>query len=189
MMRLPSPQERAVLVAKPARPMQPTVILTFDDSTVEHYTVAVPLLQQYGFRAVFGVVTTRPFAGWECAHRMRDAGHVLVSHSHTHPRPRQVSNKADRLAAGSATRTAEEELARSVGLLRQRNCVCDGFIYPHGQRASWHPQLLKRHGIRWALRSISDYHGTNLSQVQIDPYAIPRAESFRLAQEGRRKRV
>jgi peptidoglycan/xylan/chitin deacetylase (PgdA/CDA1 family) len=165
--------------------MEREIVLTFDDSDLEHYTIVFPLLRKYGFRAVFAVVTSRPFAGWECAREMAAAGHRLVSHSHTHQRPSRA-----RGAASSRTDRRPEvvdaagELSRSVALLRRHGCFTDGFVYPFGRSGAWAPDLLRENGIRWAMRSEPGYQGTKNDDFTRDPYQIPRAGEFRRPNQG-----
>lgn len=71
----------------PAKP----VILTFDDGYVDNYLTAYPLLQRYGFKGTFFVVTEfvdRELEGymtWWMLEEMSRAGHRIEPHSRTHP--------------------------------------------------------------------------------------------------------
>jgi peptidoglycan/xylan/chitin deacetylase (PgdA/CDA1 family) len=65
------------------------VVLTFDDGDLSGYTMAAPILESYGFRADFFIVSQwvgRP--GFMTAGHLRDLfrrGHGIHSHSRTHP--------------------------------------------------------------------------------------------------------
>jgi peptidoglycan/xylan/chitin deacetylase (PgdA/CDA1 family) len=71
----------------PARP----VILTFDDGYADNYEQAFPLLQQYGVRAHFFIITdfvdeARPgYMSWPQIEEMARAGQRIGSHSRDHP--------------------------------------------------------------------------------------------------------
>lgn len=69
----------------PARP----VMITFDDTRAEHFSIAAPLLQQYGFKGVFFVMTVpigKP--GYMTGSQIKalsDMGHVIGAHTWDHP--------------------------------------------------------------------------------------------------------
>ena len=73
------------------RPLPPKpVILTFDDGYLDHYTNAFPLLQEFGFKGTFFIVTEFVDAGnpaymnWEMIEQMAAAGMRMEPHSKTH---------------------------------------------------------------------------------------------------------
>lgn len=67
------------------------IILTFDDGYADHYTQAFPLLQKYGFRAAFFIITDfvtekRPgYMTWDQLKELVAAGMEIGSHSRNHP--------------------------------------------------------------------------------------------------------
>ena len=67
------------------------VLLTFDDGYLDNYTAAFPLLQEYGYKATFFVVTDfvdygrEGYMTWPMLEEMSRAGHRIESHSRTHP--------------------------------------------------------------------------------------------------------
>jgi peptidoglycan/xylan/chitin deacetylase (PgdA/CDA1 family) len=65
-----------------------TIMLTFDDTNLDHYTVAAPVLEQYGFRGVFFVMTVslgRPkYMSKAQVKALADAGHIIGSHTWDH---------------------------------------------------------------------------------------------------------
>jgi peptidoglycan/xylan/chitin deacetylase (PgdA/CDA1 family) len=71
----------------PAKP----VILTFDDGFKDQYTNAYPLLEKYGFRGTFFVITRfadeeRPeYMSWSEIEFLHAQGMEIGSHSYTHP--------------------------------------------------------------------------------------------------------
>jgi peptidoglycan/xylan/chitin deacetylase (PgdA/CDA1 family) len=71
----------------PALPSRP-VVLTFDDGTLDNYTVAYPILRRHGFVATFFVITN--YVGrtgcmtWDQLREMQSAGMVIGSHTVRH---------------------------------------------------------------------------------------------------------
>lgn len=78
------------IVAHTELPPKP-VIITFDDGYLDNYEEAYPILQEFGFKGNFFVVTEFIDAGregymtWEMIEEMSRAGHRIESHSRTHP--------------------------------------------------------------------------------------------------------
>ncbi|MCF6405325.1 polysaccharide deacetylase family protein [Chitinophaga filiformis] len=70
------------------------VMITFDDTRTEHFTIAAPLLQEYGFKGVFFVMTV-PVAkpGYMNASQIKalsDMGHVIGAHTWDHPHAKGI---------------------------------------------------------------------------------------------------
>lgn len=65
------------------------VVFTFDDGGESFYTKAAPILEKYGFKGVFFISTnyigTPGFLTREQVIALADRGHIIGSHSHTHP--------------------------------------------------------------------------------------------------------
>ncbi|TFV64790.1 polysaccharide deacetylase family protein [Geodermatophilus sp. DF01-2] len=115
----------------PERP----VLLTFDDGSVTHHSVALPALQQFGFVGTFfpmTVVLDKP--DWLSREQVRDldrAGMTIGSHTYDHQR-------LDRLPADQWDIQLAEpaaELAEVVGH------PVDLLAYPNGM---WSPEALDR---------------------------------------------
>ncbi|WP_089909056.1 polysaccharide deacetylase family protein [Chitinophaga rupis] len=72
-------------IALPPKP----IMITFDDTRAAHFHIAAPLLQQYGFKAVFFIMTVaigKP--GYMSATEIKQlntAGHVIGAHTWDHP--------------------------------------------------------------------------------------------------------
>ena len=64
------------------------VMLTFDDSRLEHYTIAAAEMKKYGFKGVFFIMTVsldRPnYMTSAQVKELSDAGHVIGSHTWDH---------------------------------------------------------------------------------------------------------
>ena len=64
------------------------IMLTFDDTNLDQYTIAAPELEKYGFKGVFFVMTVslgRPrYMSKAQVKELSDAGHVIGSHTWDH---------------------------------------------------------------------------------------------------------
>ena len=69
-------------------------MLTFDDTRLEHYTIAAPEMEKHGFRGVFFVMTIpigRPnYMNSEQIKELSDRGHVIGSHTWDHHNVKQL---------------------------------------------------------------------------------------------------
>src|SRR5215218_5514003 len=84
-----------LLVALPAAALDPVpdrlVVLTFDDASKSHYTVARPLLKKYGFGATFFVTEGWDFATnktdymtWDEIAQLHKDGFEIGNHTRDH---------------------------------------------------------------------------------------------------------
>lgn len=68
-----------------------SVIITLDDGYIDNYTFAFPILQEFGFKATFFVISEfvdfgyEGYLTWEMVEEMSAAGMRIESHSRTHP--------------------------------------------------------------------------------------------------------
>ena len=66
----------------------PVVTLTFDDNPKGHFTVAAPVLERYGYRGTFNVITHNVGAdnkmSWGDIRDLRLRGHEITSHTVSH---------------------------------------------------------------------------------------------------------
>ena len=93
------------------------VILTFDDGYRDNYEQAFPLLQAFGMKGVFFLVTEsinfrdERYMTWEMVREMSDAGMSMEIHTVSHP------NLADQSyeKARDQILTAQEEIAAVIG--------------------------------------------------------------------------
>lgn len=69
-------------------------MLTFDDTRAEHYTIAAPEMEKYGFKGVYFVMTIpigRPnYMTSEQIKELSDRGHVIGSHTWDHHNVKQL---------------------------------------------------------------------------------------------------
>ncbi len=104
------------------------VILSFDDGYANNYTNAFPLLEEYGFKGNFNIITDK--IGESDFYMSEDqiadlvaAGHQLCSHTQTHPDLTQLSANALRRELGDSRRWLSERYQTPI------NCL----VYPAGE--------------------------------------------------------
>lgn len=88
----------AYLVNGKALPEKP-VMITFDDSRVEHSLIAAPLLEKYGFRGVFFIMTItynkKNYMTTDQIAQLANAGHTIGLHSWDHTMVTKYNEAAD----------------------------------------------------------------------------------------------
>ncbi len=96
--------------AQLARIPDKTVILTFDDAVKSQFTVVVPLLEHYGFKATFYITHAwmedkEHFMSWEDAADLNRKGFEIGNHTWTHnvfDKPRENAAKLEHCWGGTA---------------------------------------------------------------------------------------
>jgi peptidoglycan/xylan/chitin deacetylase (PgdA/CDA1 family) len=148
-----------ILTAAPAFSREPIpdklVVLTFDDSSKSHYTVARPLLKKYGFGATFFVTegfefptNKRDYMTWEQIAELHKDGFEIGNHTLDHK---------------SVTRETVRDLAAQV---RGINAQCEkhkipipvSFAYPGNAIEREALPVLKDLGIKFARRGGAPEH-------------------------------
>ena len=75
------------------------VVFTFDDGGVSFLTKAAPILEKYGLKGVFFISTkyvgTPGFLTKEQVKELEERGHVVGSHSHSHPQNMAVLSERE----------------------------------------------------------------------------------------------
>ena len=111
-------------------------LLSFDDGTLDHYTVTFPLLQETGGRAVFFVPTAkinRP--GYVTTAQLREmaaAGQTIGFHSHDHKRLDTMTDREMR----DQMRNSRDILGGITGTPPWIFAPVGGFINPHLQEVA-----------------------------------------------------
>jgi peptidoglycan/xylan/chitin deacetylase (PgdA/CDA1 family) len=115
------------------------IMLTFDDTKLDQWTVAVPELEKYGFKAVFFIMTVslgRPnYLSRDQVKKMSDAGHVIGSHTYDHQNVKKYQGEDWVTQIEKPTKTLQEVTGKDIKY----------FAYPFGL---WNkeaiPELKKR---------------------------------------------
>jgi peptidoglycan/xylan/chitin deacetylase (PgdA/CDA1 family) len=113
----------------------PVVTLTFDDNLKGHYTIAAPVLERYGFRGTFNIVSD--WVGgdgrkmnWDEVRELRRRGHEIASHTASH-------KNLPALYAESGEAAVMRELAVSRDVIRRETGAAPRFFcHPFGQASS-----------------------------------------------------
>lgn len=111
-----------------ALPPKP-VILTFDDGYVDHYTNAFPLLQEFGFKGTFFIITdwvdngSPAHMNWAMIEEMAAAGMRMESHTRSHSELTQAEDEEELIwqILGS-----QETLAAHIGYTPRFLCYPGG---------------------------------------------------------------
>lgn len=115
------------------------IMLTFDDTKLDQWTVAIPELKKYGFKGVFFIMTVslgrRNYLSREQVKKMSDAGHVIGSHTYDHQNVKKYQGDDWVTQIEKPTKTLQEVTGKDIKY----------FAYPFGL---WNkeaiPQLKKR---------------------------------------------
>jgi peptidoglycan/xylan/chitin deacetylase (PgdA/CDA1 family) len=131
-------------LAQGTRPAAPLAFLTFDDGYVDNHRDALPLLRQYGFRAIIFVIPPMVDTGapliwpevaddqrehpdvmrsmtWDQVGEMVEAGTEIGAHTMTHPKLSRLHGEELR-----------QELVDSRKAIIEKLGSCDLFAYPFG---------------------------------------------------------
>jgi peptidoglycan/xylan/chitin deacetylase (PgdA/CDA1 family) len=124
-----------------------TVVLTFDDGHVSNYTLALPILQQYGFKAHFFITTgwigTPYFLTPDQIKALSDAGMGIGSHGVTH-----------RFLTDLKPEDARSELSESRQRLSEiTGSTIDSFSAPGGRISSDITSIARETGYRMMCNS------------------------------------
>ncbi|MCL1970030.1 MAG: polysaccharide deacetylase family protein [Candidatus Bathyarchaeota archaeon] len=105
------------------------VSIIFDDGWLTPYTDALPILDKYGFKATFAVVTSyiesyRAYMDWDQVVALYNQGHDIASHSANHIN-----------MTGQTPAVIADQLAQSKEALLSHGINAPIFVYPFGQGA------------------------------------------------------
>jgi peptidoglycan/xylan/chitin deacetylase (PgdA/CDA1 family) len=99
------------------------VSITFDDGNESQFTDYYPILESYGFRATFFIITSllgkKGMLNYDQVKELYKCGNEIGSHTHTHPHLTKIP-----------TTSLIFELKKSKEILRNFNC--DTLAYPYG---------------------------------------------------------
>lgn len=104
------------------------IVFTFDDGGVSFNTVAAPILEKYGMRGLFFIATKYidmpGFLNKEQVAQLAERGHLVGSHSHTHPERISILSK-DEIA--SEWQTSQAILTEILGQTPQIASIPNGY--------------------------------------------------------------
>jgi peptidoglycan/xylan/chitin deacetylase (PgdA/CDA1 family) len=137
------------LCCPPPAKRSPIVVLTFDDSVKSHFTVARPILKEYGFGATFFITegftfTTNKeaYMTWEEIKQLHDDGFEIGNHTRDHLgiTPKTYT-RLDEQLTGIEVQCAKYGIPKPVS-----------FAWPGNALAKEAIPILQAHGIRFARR-------------------------------------
>lgn len=126
-----------IMADRSALPDRPTVLFTFDDGYRDVLDYALPILDAFGIRALFFLISDRSTAptpvpssqpwdaylGWEDARELERAGHLVGAHSRTHMKLTELDADAQSAEIDGSLASVATELARPGPV---------HFAYPYG---------------------------------------------------------
>ncbi|TZF81486.1 polysaccharide deacetylase family protein [Pedobacter sp. BS3] len=102
------------------------IMLTFDDTDLDQYTIVAPELKKYGYKAVYFVMTVslgRPhYMNKQQVKELSDAGNVIGSHTWDHHNVKKYQGKDWEIQIDKPTKTLEEITGKKI----------EYFAYPFG---------------------------------------------------------
>jgi peptidoglycan/xylan/chitin deacetylase (PgdA/CDA1 family) len=115
------------------------IMLTFDDTDLDQFTIAAPEMKKYGFKGVFFIMTVsigRPhYMNKEQIKELSDNGHVIGSHTWDHHNFKKFTGKDWETQIDKPTKKLEEITGKKI----------TWFAYPFGLwNAQGIPELQKR---------------------------------------------
>ena len=119
----------------PSKPM----MLTFDDTDLDQFTIARPTLEQYGYKAMYFVMTVslgRPhYMTKAMVKQLSDEGNIIGSHTWDHHNVKKYQGKDWETQIDKPTKTLEEITGKKINY----------FAYPFGLwNTQAFPELKKR---------------------------------------------
>jgi peptidoglycan/xylan/chitin deacetylase (PgdA/CDA1 family) len=153
------------------------VIITFDDGYRNIHENALPVLREFGFKAVIYLVVQAigwdnfwhdpsteiriPMLSWKEVEDLQAGGFEIGSHTMTHPRMGQMERKAAAVELEKSRKTIAEFAGKEPV----------SFAYPYGNGADldWLQKLVGEAGYRWAVsvhQGKADFGG--------DPFCLKR---------------
>jgi peptidoglycan/xylan/chitin deacetylase (PgdA/CDA1 family) len=122
------------------------VMLTFDDTHESHYSIAAPVLEKYGFRGVFFIMTVcigkRNYLTADQIKMLAERGHAIQCHTYDHPSVKNISGEQWEQQIDKPVKKLEAITGKRV----------EYFAYPFGIWSEAAIIELKKRGIKAAFR-------------------------------------
>lgn len=106
-------------------PKQKSILLTFDDATPTHYSVAYPVLKKYGQTGTFFMIASMSLLNHQQIKEMSDGGMDIQSHSNTHAYFNKISSAAINEEMATSKSKIEGITGKPVTLLAYPGCAAD----------------------------------------------------------------
>ena len=149
-----------------------SIVITFDDGHVSNFTLALPILQKYGFRAeIFvtsGWIGKENYLNKSQLKELAGAGMRIGSHSITHPFLDDLSEKEIEQELGGSKKALEQIIQASVR----------GFSAPGGRVSTKVVQIAKKVGYEYVCTSRIGIFRKNLTMFNIPRIALKQTTTF-----------
>ena len=126
-----------------ALPEKP-IMISFDDTDLDQYTVGAPTLEKYGFKGVFFLMTVsigRPrYMSKTQIKELSDNGHVIASHTWNHKNFSQFTEEDWDIQIDQPTKKLEQITGKKIAY----------FAYPYGISKASALHKLEEHGFKAA---------------------------------------
>lgn len=150
------------------------VLITFDDGYMSNCTRALPILKEFGMKAVISLVTAEVgntqegFLTWDACREMQKSG-LIEFGSHTDSLHKSGIQRQSGESRDEYVRRVSADLRKSVDTIREQlGQEVIFFAYPHGWRDSWATDLLRE---QFAM-TVTTAHGP--ATVPRNLYDLPR---------------
>lgn len=92
---------------------------TFDDGTIDHYDVAAPTLEKYGYRGLFSIIPVRVgttgYMNWDQIRDLDKRGHIIGSHTMNHCNLRELLLSSGEDAVIKEIKESKVAIERELG--------------------------------------------------------------------------
>jgi len=123
------------------------VMFTFDDTDLDQFTVAAPILNKYGFKAVYFIMTVSigkkgriAYMNKEQIKQLSDEGNTIASHTYDHKNFAQFTDEDWKTQIDEPTKTLEKITGKKI----------EYFAYPYGVFKSSTIHKLQDYGFKAA---------------------------------------
>jgi peptidoglycan/xylan/chitin deacetylase (PgdA/CDA1 family) len=142
------------------------VVLTFDDGHVSNFTLALPILQKYGFKAEFFITTgwigTTNFMNAEQIRGLHRAGMGIGTHGVTHRFMPDLAESELFVELHQSKKTLEEYIGLPI----------ESMSYPGGRMNQSTDEAAQKSGYRYICSSVPQRHHVSSDSVIIHRFAL-----------------
>lgn len=116
-------EEFDALLTGGVNPKQKSIMLSFDDGTPTHYSLAFPILRKYGHIGVFFDISQKSMLTNSQVREMSDAGMDIQSHTRTHKLLPYENSATQQIEIGNSKGDIEAVTGKKVTAIAYPGCV------------------------------------------------------------------